>query len=247
MDRKDSASGTRRATVWRVQAGLVAPPLFATGLVALTLLQWDYLRDLGFRWSDHGDSAWPSGLAQGPIGFGQVLNFLVFGILLLLFSSGLSRELRSGGRGRVASGLLLAFGASWLLVAFPEDGPPFGEPSTWSGYLHGLGFLGVVVTSVAAMTATGLALRRRDEWRGFTAACMLAAVGAFFFLFVLVFALERATTVGMYGFFAVILVWVEALALRLRSVTREGKAPIAGGTVPATRRVGNRRSPVRPT
>jgi hypothetical protein len=247
MGRKDSRSVTRRATVGQVRAGIVAPPLFATGLVALTLLQWDYVRDLGFSWSDHGDSAWPSGLAQGPIGFGQVLNYLVFGILLLLFFSGLRREIRIGGRGRVTGGLLMAFGASWLLLAFPEDGPPFGEPSTWAGYLHGLGFLGIIVSSVAAMTATGLALRHREEWRGFTTGSLLAAVGVFFFLFVLVFALELATTVGIYGFFAVVLVWVEALALRLRSVTREGKAPIAGGTVPATRRVGIRRSPVRPT
>jgi len=222
MGHKESARGTRRATVGQARAGLVAPPLFAMGLVALTLLQWDYLRDLGFSWTNHGDSAWPSGRARGPVGFGQVVNFLVFGILLLLFFSGLGREVRSGDRGRIASMLLIAFGASWLLVAFPEDGPPFGEPSTWSGYLHGLGFLGVVVSSVAAMTATGRALRHRDEWRGFTTGSLLAAVGVFFFLFVLVFALELATTVGIYGFFTVVLVWVEALALRLHSVTQRG-------------------------
>jgi hypothetical protein len=116
---------------------------------------------------------------------------------------------------------LIAFGASWLLVAFPEDGPPFGEPSTWSGYLHGLGFLGVIVSSLAAMTATGLTLRHRDEWRGFTTSSLLAAAGVFFFLFVLVFALEVATTVGIYGFFATVLAWVEALAIRLHSVAQQ--------------------------
>jgi hypothetical protein len=247
MGYKESAAGSRRATVGQIRAGLVAPPLFATGLVGLSLLQWHYLRDLGFSWSDHGDSAWPSGLAQGPVGFAQVVNFLVFGILLLWFFSGLRREIRSGDRGRITSELLIAFGASWLLVAFPEDGPPFGEPSTWSGYLHGLGFLGVIVSSVAAMTATGLALRHRDEWRGFTTGSLLAAAGVFFFLFVLVFALELATTVGIYGFFTVVLVWVEALALRLRSVTSqcanfrtgppfESWIQVAGSAPPMSRR-----------
>jgi hypothetical protein len=220
VGRNESDASTSTATTGQVRAGLIAPPLFAIGLVALTLLQWDYLRDLGFRWTDHADSAWPSGLAQGPVGFGQVVNFGLFGILLLLFFRGLGRELHFGDRGRIASVLLIAFGASWLLVAFPEDGPPFGEPSTWSGYIHGLGFLGVIMTGVAAMIATGMAFRYRSEWRGYTTGSLLAAAGVFFFLFVLVFALELATTVGIYGFLAVVLVWVEALALRLHSLTR---------------------------
>jgi hypothetical protein len=49
---------------------------------------------------------------------------------------------------------------------------------------------------------------------------VIAAVAAFFFfLFVLVFALEIATTLGVYGYFAVTVLWVEAMALRLRQLT----------------------------
>ena len=32
-----------------------------------------------------------------------------------------------------------------MLAAFPEDGPPFGEPITWAGHLHGAGFVCIVL------------------------------------------------------------------------------------------------------
>jgi hypothetical protein len=32
------------------------------------------------------------------------------------------------------------FAIGWMLAAFPEDGPPFGEPITWAGQLQGVGF-----------------------------------------------------------------------------------------------------------
>jgi hypothetical protein len=37
-------------------------------------------------------SAWPSGLAQGPVGWAQIVNYAVFGILLLVFFSGLRSQ-----------------------------------------------------------------------------------------------------------------------------------------------------------
>ena len=44
----------------------------------------------------------------------------------------------------------------------------------------------------------------------------VAAAATFFFLIVLMFALEVATTLGVYGFFVTILAWVGFLAFRLR-------------------------------
>jgi hypothetical protein len=44
-------------------------------------------------------------------------------------------------------------------------------------------------------------------------------VAASFFLFVLVFDLEVATTLRVYGYFAATVLWVEAMALRLRHMT----------------------------
>lgn len=206
--------GTRAA-----QAGVVAPALFAVGLAVITWAEWDYLRGLGFTLTDHGDSAWPSGLAQGPLGWLQIVNYAVFGMLLVVFVAGLRGQFPRARSRRVASVLLTGWAIGWILAAFPEDGPPFGEPSTWAGYLHGVGFLCIVLFGMTGMAATAVALRRNMAWRGYSALSMLAAGAAFFFLFVLVFALEVATTLGIYGYFAVTILWVEAMALRLRRLT----------------------------
>jgi hypothetical protein len=171
-----SSPALRRAAA----AGLLGPVLFALGLVVITWAEWDYLRGLGFSLADHGESAWPSGLAQGPVGWAQNANYALLGLLLLVFVRGLR-----------------------------------SHPSTWAGYLHAIGFILLVFCTLSAMVATGVALRGNPAWRTPSWVSFLAAAATFFFLFVLVFALEIATTLGVYGFFATILAWVEFLAFRL--------------------------------
>ena len=68
------------------------------------------------------------------------------------------------------------------------------------------------------MVATAVALRGDERWPGASLVSAVAAAAVFVFLVVLVFALEVATTVGVYGFFAVHMAWVAALALQLRRV-----------------------------
>jgi Protein of unknown function (DUF998) len=200
-------------------AGIVAPIVFAVGLVLVTWAEYDFLRGLGFSVTDHGDSAWPSGLAQGPHGWAQIANYALFGVLLLAFVAGLRTEFLRRRSRRVAETFLMVLGLGFVLAAFPEDGPPFGEPETWAGYLHGFGFLGVVLGSIGGMLATAVALRGNERWRGYPALSVGAAVGSFVFLFVLVFALEVATTLGIYGEFAVLLAWVELMAMRLKRLS----------------------------
>jgi hypothetical protein len=142
------------------QAGVAAPALFALGVVVITWAEWDYLRGLGFTLTDHGHSAWPSGLAQGPVGWAQIANYAVFGILLLVFFTGLRSQFLQRNSRRVASILLTGWAIGWMLAAFPEDGPPFGEPITSLGYLHGVGFVCVVLFGMTGMVTTGVALRR---------------------------------------------------------------------------------------
>lgn len=200
-------------------AGRAAPPLFALGLVLTTWAQWDYLRGLGFSLTDHGESAWPSGLAQGPTGWAQVLNYGVYGGLLLVFFVGLAAYLPRRRASRVAGVLLVASAVGWLLVAFPEDGPPFGEPTTWSGYAHGIGFLVLILFGTGGIAATAVAQRGDARWRGLALFSAAAATAIFFFLVVLVFALEIATTLGIYGFFITHMAWVGVHAHRLARLT----------------------------
>jgi Protein of unknown function (DUF998) len=137
-------------------AGMVGPIAFAFGLACVTWTEYDFLRELGFSVTDHGDSAWPSGLAQGPHGWVQIANYALFGVLVLGFLAELRFEFLRRRSRRVATTLLAMLGLGFVLAAFPEDGPPFGEPQTWAGYLHSFGFLGVVLGSIGGMLATAV-------------------------------------------------------------------------------------------
>jgi hypothetical protein len=117
-----------------------------------------------------------------------------------------------------------------LLVAFPEDGPPFGEPVTWAGYLHGVGFTILVLVGTPALVVLAVALRGDPRWRGYSVLSAVAAGATFGFLVVLVFVLEVATTVGIYGFFGVQTAWLAAMAWHFHSLGEHRRGATTVGT-----------------
>lgn len=160
--------------------GMVAGPFY----LAIGLAQ-ALVRD-GFDLSRHALSH----LANGPGGWVQTANFALTGLLVVAAAVGFARALRPGGR--VASGLLGAFGVSMIVAAaFPADpvdgfppGTPEGMPTTVSttGLVHfmagGLGFLALALSCVA----TAFALRRRGtpaaaSWLSLLAG--IAVIGGF--------------------------------------------------------------------
>jgi hypothetical protein len=201
-------------------AGIVGPTVFAVSLILISWIQIDFLRSLGWSVWDHKESAWPSGLAQGPYGWAQIVNYAVAAVWMAMFALGLRTEFAATKSRTVATVFLLLLALSFALLAFPEDGPPFGDPTTWAGYLHAFGFLGIVLSSVGSMIAVAVALRRNPDWRPLSLFSIIAAVGVFVFLVGLVFVLEVATTIGVYGFFAVLLAWFVVLSVRLRRRSR---------------------------
>jgi hypothetical protein len=70
-------------------AGMMGPALFVTVLLALSVLEYDFMLGLGWRPVADPAGAWTSGLALGPYGPAQVANFVVSGLLLAFFSLGL--------------------------------------------------------------------------------------------------------------------------------------------------------------
>jgi hypothetical membrane protein len=106
-----------------------------------------------------GYSAWRnmvSQLATGDGGWVQVVNFLVWGTLAIVFAIGL-REVLRGTRGSIAApGLFVLYGAALLVAGiFPTDpalGYPPGAPEvhTTHGLIHGFSGLAVFVTLAAA-------------------------------------------------------------------------------------------------
>ena len=57
-------------------AGMVGPALFATVLLALSALEYDFMLGIGWRPAEDPAGAWPSGLALGPYGLAQVIKAL---------------------------------------------------------------------------------------------------------------------------------------------------------------------------
>jgi hypothetical protein len=73
---------------------LIGPILFAGMTVVLTLIQYDFLRNLGWHPLEASTLDWPSGLALGPHGIWMTVTFLVSGLLLSFFALCLGADLK---------------------------------------------------------------------------------------------------------------------------------------------------------
>ena len=175
-----AAARERRTTARLLSAGVVAGPLFLTvGSVQAAT------RD-GFDLDRHPLSL----LALGQLGFVQLANFVVTGVLLAVAAVGLRRALGPGAGATWGPRLVAGFGAGMVLagvfVADPADGFPVGTPAgpgqvSWHGALHGLGFAVAMLSWVSAclVLARCFAARgRRARAAGCVAALAVAAAVA---------------------------------------------------------------------
>jgi hypothetical protein len=152
--------------------GIVAGPLF----IAASLTQASTRR--GFDLARHPISL----LSLGSLGWIQIANFVVCGILYVIGAVGLRTALRSG-RGITWGPLLIGTTGVGLIIAgvFTADpgagfppGAPAGAPAmSWHGALHEVGFL---LCFAGAIAACGVFARRyaalgRRSW-------MVAALAA---------------------------------------------------------------------
>jgi hypothetical membrane protein len=156
--------------------GILAGPLY----VAVSLAQ-ALTRD-GFDLSRH---AW-SLLSNGSLGWIQITNFLLSGLMTVAFAVGLARALRPGPGSTWAPRLIGGYGlglvAAGVFRADPALGFPMGTPAdarevSWHGMVHlaagAIGFLCVVVACLI------LARRfRADGRRGW--AILLRVTGILF-------------------------------------------------------------------
>ena len=195
-------------------AGLAAGPLFLTAVAANTWASLDFLHGHGWRLVGGTDIPWPSSLAAGLHGWVQIANFLLAGVLMVLFAAGLRRGLPARPASTVAVGLVALAGAAIAASAFPVDATMIdtGDPSTWHGWIHGLAFLVVLPAILAAPVATALAVRGDTRWRPLGRVC-LAATPAMITL--LAVPLGNA---GFFLFLAVAFGWIAAVAARLQHV-----------------------------
>ncbi|GLX00425.1 DUF998 domain-containing protein [Microtetraspora sp. NBRC 16547] len=99
-----------------------------------------------------------SSLALGPYGWMQIANFVVVGLLMLLFAVGLRRGLHAVGRRSTWGPLLvgtyaIALVGAGIFVTDPVGGYPRGTPAqsvhTWHGMLHNFPFSLLVFAALA--------------------------------------------------------------------------------------------------
>ena len=184
-------------------AGIAGPVLFGSVLVVLTVLQYDFM--LGIGWRPLGDpaGAWPSGLALGPYGWVQVLNFIVSGLLLMIFAVGLHFAVANGRGSRVGPSLLFLAGMAMALMGSETDPIRRTTPRTLHGWIHDLAFFLFVLALLSALFFVWQRFRKDPRWHTHArytlatatlAALLLALPGVAYYLFIAAMLLWIGTT-----------------------------------------------------
>jgi Protein of unknown function (DUF998) len=180
-------------------AGALAPFLFLLGTAGVSRLDEDHMNELGWE-------VWPSGLALGPHGWLQILNFIVLGLLLIAFAVAVHAVPARNRWVKAAPVLLALAGVGALVLAFNTDPPD--RDATWHGILHGVGYVIWLVSLVLAYPFTWWRLRGSTLWRG-TARYGVAAV----LVFLPKYLLPDEEAHGNYVFFAVVFLPLAAMAI----------------------------------
>ena len=184
---------------------MVGPVLFAATLLALTVIQYDFMLGMGWRPIADPANAWPSGLALGPYGWAQNASFVLSGTLLALFAAGLHLGMRGGSW--IGPALLCVAGAAMALMGFETDPIQSQGPPTLHNLIHDLAFALFVLALLPAFFFLwwrfGEDTLWRDHGRYTFATGMIATLSLFL------------PGVAYYLFIAVVLVWISTTGVKL--------------------------------
>jgi hypothetical protein len=191
--------------------GILGPPLFGVTLFVLTVLEYDFMRSLGWRPLRVID--WPSGLALGPYGLWMTAMFILSGVCMSIFALGLRTALRNGTAPRIGTlGLFLA-GCFLAAMAVPSDPTFRSYPKTWHGFLHDMFFVLLGLALLVAMLALGRVFQNDPRWKGYGIYTYVTAA-----LGLPSFALKGA---AFYLFLVAILTWGFVIARKLLSLSNQ--------------------------
>jgi hypothetical membrane protein len=147
-----------------LRCGIAAGPVFFTvGLIQAFTIP-------GFDLTHH----YLSQLSSGELGWIQMANFVITGLLTIAAAVGVRRALGGGTLGRVAPVFLGLFGvglaAAGVFVADPANGFPPGTPDaipthqSWHSIMHGVSAIVSFVFLVAACFTLGYRFARQRQW-----------------------------------------------------------------------------------
>jgi len=202
-------------------AGALAPFVFLLSAVAISWLEEDFMGQLG--WEE-----WPSGLALGPDGWLQIVNFIVLGLLLIAFAGAVSAVPARGRWARAAPVLLVIGGVAAVMLAFKED-PQSGDTTTWHGTIHVVAYFTWLLSLVLSYPFTWWRLRGDRLWKTARWPSALALL-----LFPPVLLLPDSGSAGNYLFFAVAMTPLAAIAMRM-AVSERRVHPVSDDLAPRTR------------
>jgi hypothetical protein len=204
-----------RSTVTLLACGVAAAPVFLSVALAQAALR------TGFDLKRHPFSM----LSLGDLGWTQILNFVVTGLMFIASAVGMRRVLRGRPAGTWGPALVGLFGVGLIgggvFVADPALGFPVGAAEgrpasmSWHGSLHGFAFMLGMASLIAAffVFARGFAVSGDRGW----ARASLATGIAFVLLG------GAGTGIGDWRLVAVAIVlgwtWVAVVAARLRAGT----------------------------
>lgn len=191
-----------------VIAGIVGPFLLGIVITTLTIVQRDFMTSIGWRLNAPLD--WPSGLALGPYGWIMTATFLLSGLMMIVFASGLRLRLPRVRLAAIASWLLVATGYGLIGLISPTDKTLRTTPATWHGRLHDSSFVIIGLTLMPAMVLLGFVFLRDQNWKNlaiYTWITVALAVPTFWM-----------KGFAFYIFLLAMLIWCEVIAFRLKSL-----------------------------
>jgi hypothetical protein len=192
------------------RVGILGPLLFGSIVTTLTILKYDFLISLGWHPTLRPTFDWPSGLALGDYGWVMTTTFLLSGLFMAIFASGLRLRLPRTALTFLATLTLTFAGLAIAGLAFTTDPTIRSTPATWHGRLHDLSFIALGLTLMPAMILLGFAFQQDARWKNLSVYTWVTVA-----LALPTFWLKGA---AFYVFILSILVWSEVVALKLRSI-----------------------------
>jgi hypothetical protein len=190
-------------------AGIIGPILLGSDITLLTIKEREFMISIG--WKLNAPLDWPSGLSLGPIGWIMTLTFLLSGILIIIFASGLRLSLPPIGSALLATRLLIAAGFGMIGLISPTDKTIRTTPATWHGRLHDASFVVIGLTLMPAMILLGFAYYKNGQ-KGLAIYTWITTALAIPTFWLKGFA--------FYIFLLAILTWCEVIAVQLWSTLK---------------------------
>jgi Protein of unknown function (DUF998) len=203
--------------------------LFACGLVGPILFIFVFLIEGTLRAGYSQRRQYVSELSLGKRGWIQIVNFLIFGLLMVCFSIGIWQAQLFGVEAKIASVLFCVFGLALITAGVFTTDPvrvnsskklKKGSLPNLHGLIHSL--MGVIVFGLFPFIPFVLtwSFFNTEGWKGL--AVYSAATGIVFFVFVfisvsLALGVDKKAPIGLFQRLAIIVgwSWIALLAARL--------------------------------